>query len=424
MSSVSSQTGRRAATGFVLVTVFLDVLGIGLIAPALPLFVGQFTHSLEAQHYWVMVLLVAYGGMQFCFAPLLGLLSDRFGRRPILLLSIFGLGTNFFITGSATSLGMLFVARVWGGMTASSFSVAGAYIADVTTLEERSKKMGLIGAMFGLGFIFGPLLGALLGHAGHRYPFYAAAGLSLINGLYGYFVLPESLPRERRTRAPLAKANPFTALRALGRLKGVGVLTGVYALAVLAQFIIQSTWVMYTKNRFGWGVLESGISLAVVGVAAVLMQGFLLDRLLKAVGEVRAVMLGLASATLAAIAYGLAPYGWMMYLIIAANMLAFAVGPSIQGLISRAADPAQQGQTMGALNALSSVMTVLGPLVGLPLTDYGSRFTHEHWASGAPMFAVAVSQGLGFLLAVLHFRRGGGLVPPARGSASPKTQTL
>lgn len=424
MSSVSSQTGRRAATGFVLVTVFLDVLGIGLIVPVLPKIVGQFVGSFQAQSLWFGGLSAVYGCMQFCFAPLLGLLSDRYGRRPVLLLSIFGLGANFLITAMASSLSMLLAARVLGGMTASSFSVAGAYIADVTAPEERSKKMGLIGAMFGLGFIFGPILGGLLGHWGLRYPFYAAAGLALLNGLYGFFVLPESLPRERRSRTSFYKANPFTALLALGRLKGVGVLAVVYALVTLAQFIIQSTWVLFTEYRFGWGPKESGLSLAVVGVVAVVMQGGLLGQMLKLVGEGRTVVLGLTSATLAAIAYGLAPHGWMMYLIIVANILAFAVGPSIQGLVSLSADPTQQGQVLGALNAVSSVMTVMGPLIGTPLIAAVSHLPHSHWASGAPMFAVAVMHGAGLIVAILHFRRRAGRTPPVHGSASPETQTL
>jgi DHA1 family tetracycline resistance protein-like MFS transporter len=401
----SSASHRPAAVGFILITVFLDVLGIGLIVPVLPQLIGHFTTSFQSQSLWFGLLSAIYGTMQFFFAPLLGTLSDRFGRRPVLLLSVFGLAVNFLIMATAQSLGLLLAGRVLGGMTASSFSVAGAYIADVSAPEERSRKMGLIGAMFGLGFIIGPMLGGLLGGINLRLPFFVAAALALLNGLYGLFILPESLPRERRTRVPLHKANPFSALLALGRLKGIGLLVWVYALMVLAQFMNQTTWVLFTSLRFGWGPQQSGASLAVVGLVAVVVQGGLLGRLLKHFGEGRLVRMGLASSVVITAAFGLVTRGGFMYALIAANFLAYAVGPSIQGLVSKASDPSAQGQAMGSLNAINSVMIVLGPLIGTPLLAMVSHLPRQHWAVGTPMFAMAAIQALALLLAWAHFRR-------------------
>ncbi|WP_417068651.1 MFS transporter [Niveibacterium terrae] len=401
----SSAPHRPAAVGFILITVFLDVLGIGLVVPVLPQLIGHFTSSFQSQSLWFGLLSAIYGTMQFFFAPLLGALSDRFGRRPVLLLSVFGLAVNFLIMATAQSLGLLLAGRVLGGMTASSFSVAGAYIADVTAPEDRSRKMGLIGAMFGLGFIVGPMLGGLLGGIDLRLPFFVAAALALINGLYGLFILPESLPRERRTRVPLHKANPFSALLALGRLKGIGLLVWVYALMALAQFMNQTTWVLFTNLRFGWGPQQSGASLAVVGLVAVVVQGGLLGRLLKRYGEGRLVTMGLASTVVVTTAFGLVTRGSLMYVLIAANFLAYAIGPSIQGLVSKASDPSAQGQAMGSLNAINSVMIVIGPLIGAPLLAMVSHLPRQHWAVGTPMFAMAGIEALALLLAWMHLRR-------------------
>lgn len=396
---------REAATRFVLITVFLDVLGIGLIVPVLPALVGEFTGSRDLQSYWYGALLATYGIMQFFFASLLGALSDRFGRRPVLLISIFGLGVNFLLTALATSLWVLLVARVIGGMTGASFSVANAYVADVTPPEERSKSFGVIGAAFGLGFIIGPMLGGLLGGYDLRLPFFAAAGLSVANWLYGFFVLPESHPKEQRNPFSLARANPFSALAALTQLRGVGGLIGVYALSVLAQFTLQSTWVLYTTFRFGWGPRQNGLALFVVGLVAAAVQGGLLGWLLKKLGEVRTTLAGLTSGVIAFTLYGLAQRGWMMYAIILANLLAFATAPALQGIVSKAVDPRKQGITMGSLNAVSSMASVLAPLVGTPLLALVSHLPAHDWRIGATFFLCAVLQAIALALALRHFHR-------------------
>jgi DHA1 family tetracycline resistance protein-like MFS transporter len=259
---------------FIFVVVFIDVLGIGIALPVLPMLVGEFTLSRELQSYWYGALVVVYGVMQFFCAPLLGALSDRFGRRPVLLWSLLGLGAHFLLLALSSSLLLMLLARIVGGMAGASFPVANAYASDVTPPERRAASFGLVGAAFGLGFIFGPMIGGLLGGVDLRLPFFAAAGLSLLNAAYGYLVVPESLPRERRTAFSLVRANPFTALVALARHREIGNLVVVFALVVLAQLMLQTTWVLYTHFRFDWGPRENGFALFCVGLVATVVRAF------------------------------------------------------------------------------------------------------------------------------------------------------
>jgi DHA1 family tetracycline resistance protein-like MFS transporter len=367
--------------------------------------VGEFTGSRDAQTWWYGALSVTFGLMQFLCAPLLGALSDRFGRRPVLLVSIAGLGAMFLLSAWVRSLPALLATRVLGGALSGSFAVASAYVADITTAQARARMFGLVGAAFGVGFIVGPVLGGVLGHVDIRLPFYAAAALSLVNGLYGYFVLPESLPPGQRTPVRLRKANPFASLAGLARLANVGELVGVIALSNLAQFILHTVWVLYTAFRFGWGPLESGVSLFVVGLAVALVQGVLLGRLLRVLGERRLVLAGLASGTVAFTAYGCASAGWMMYTIIFLNLLSFAVGAALNAVVSRAAPPGEQGLAMGALAALTSLMAVLAPLLGAPLLAATSGLPDTDWRVGAPFFLAAALNGLALLLAAWRFAR-------------------
>ena len=287
---------RRPAIPFVLITVLIDMIGVGLMLPVLPVLVGEFTASRETQTYWYGALAASYGLMLFLCAPGLGALSDRYGRRPILLIGIAGLGTLFLVAALATSLWMLFAARMLAGATGATLAVANAYLADITPPEERAKQFGRIGAMFGVGFIIGPAVGGVLGAIDVRLPFYVAACLSLTNFAYGWFVLPESLPRERRQPFELARANPIASLTALARLRGVGLLVVVYGLINLAQFILHTNWVLYTNFRFDWGPRESGLSLFVVGLMAVLVQGVLLGHLVRRFGERNMALAGIGSS--------------------------------------------------------------------------------------------------------------------------------
>jgi MFS transporter, DHA1 family, tetracycline resistance protein len=396
--------GRRgAALPFILIVVFIDVLGIGLAMPVLPMLIGDYTPSRDLQSYWYGVLVVVYGLMQFFCAPLLGALSDRFGRRPVILASIFGLGLHYLLLAVAPSLWFMLIARVIGGVTGASFSVANAYASDISSAERRAKSFGLIGAAFGLGFIFGPMLGGLLGSIDLHLPFYVAAGLSLLNGLYGLIFVPESLPRDRRAAFELKRANPFAALLALSRHREIGRLVLVFALVVLAQLILQTTWVLFTHFRFGWGTRENGFALFCVGVVAAVVQGVLLGPLLRRFGEVRLALTGLSVGTIAYLLYGLALQGWMMYAIIIGNFISFAAGPALQGIVSNAVGPREQGVTMGALNSINSIMFVVAPAIGTPLLAQVSHLPPSDWRVGMTFFVSAVVQAVAFVLARRHF---------------------
>ena len=396
---------RSPAITFILVTVLLDVMGIGLLIPVLPSLVGQLAGSREAQTYWYGLMILTFGGAQFVCAPLLGALSDHYGRRPVLLAAIAGLGTMFLLTPLVSTLAQLLATRGFGGALAANFSVANAYVADVSSHENRAKSFGKIGAAFGVGFIIGPMLGGLLGHIDIRLPFFVAAALSFLNFLYGWFVLPESLPQERRKRIELARANPLTSLYGLTRLKSVGALVAVFALTNLAQFILHAVWVLYTTFRFSWGPRESGLSLFVVGLMAAVVQGGLLGWLLRQFGERRVVVAGLASGTLAFLGYGLATQGWMMYAVIVANLLAFAVSAALNAIVSKAADPREQGLAMGSLSSLNSLMAVAAPLLGTPLLAAVSHLPPQDWRIGAPFFLSAALNLVALLLASMHFAR-------------------
>ncbi len=403
---------RRPAIPFILVTLLIDVMGFGLLLPVLPALVGEFTASRDAQTYWYGAMIVTFGLTQFVCSPLLGAISDRFGRRPVLLGSIAGLGTMFLLSALATSLTGLLLARVLGGVLAANFAVANAYVADLTAPENRARSFGLVGAAFGIGYIVGPMVGGLLGSIDIRLPFYAAAGLSGLNFLYGLLLVPESLPPERRKPIQWRRANPVASLYGLARLRAVGALVAVIALANLAQFILYSTWVLFTNFRFGWGPRETGLSLFVVGVMAALVQGGLLGRLMKTLGERRLVLAGLASGTLAYAAYGLTTVGWVMYVIIVINLLAFAIGPALNAIVSKAADPAEQGLAMGSLTSLSALMAVLAPFIGTPLLATVSHLPAQDWRIGAPFFMSALLSLLALVIASVHFRRHSAVLQP------------
>jgi MFS transporter, DHA1 family, tetracycline resistance protein len=401
------QAQRKPGIPFILVTVFLDTLAFGFVIPILPALVATMTPDKHSQAYWYGLLLGSFGLAQFFSAPLLGAMSDRWGRRSVLLVSIFGVGLNFFITAISPWLWLLLVSRLIGGASGAAFTVAGAYVADVTPKEERSRSFGLLGAMFGLGFICGPILGGLLSPYGLRLPYFAAAGFCLINWGYGFFVLPESLPANRRSAIDFAKANPFNALIALTKIQGIGSLVWVIILTTFPQFILQSTWVLYTTFRFGWGPRENGFSLFMVGIAAALGQTVLLRFLLRRIGDIKTALFGLTSSCVAYLLYGSATQGWMMYAIILANLCGFASGPALQGIVSKAVDPRHQGITLGSLNSISSIMGVIAPLASAPILAAVSGLHPSDWRVGATFFVAAFAQMVAIVQAFLHFRRRG-----------------
>ncbi len=396
---------RTPAIPFILIAVLIDVMSFGLLLPVLPALVGEFTTDRDAQAYWYAAMIVAFGLTQFVCAPLLGALSDRFGRRPVLLVSIFGLGTMFLCSALVDSVHALVALRIFGGMLAANYAVANAYVADVTAPEARARSFGMIGAAFGIGYVVGPVAGGLLGAIDIRLPFYAAACLSLANFLYGLLVLPESLPHAQRKPVDWRRANPVSALYGLAQLRGVGLLVVVISAANLAQFILHGIWVLYTSFRFDWGPREAGWSLFVVGLGVAIVQGGLLSLMLRTLGEKRVVLLGLASGSVAYLAYGFANAGWMMIAIIAANLAAFAVAPALHGIVSRAVSPREQGAAMGALTSLSSLMAVAAPFLGAPLLALGTHGTTVTWKIGAPFFLSAALSALALALAAWHFAR-------------------
>lgn len=405
MSSVPvTDQARPGNLNFVLVCIFIDMLGIGLIVPVMPVLVGEFVEGRDQQAMWFGILAAVFGLMQFLFMPMLGAISDRVGRRPVLLYSMAGMCLNFLITAWAPSLLYLFIGRIIGGMSSASMSVASAYAADISTHENRAKSFGKVGAAFGLGFICGPMLGGLLGSVNLQLPFLVAAGLGAANFAYGYFTVPESLHPSLRQPFTLSKLNPFTALIKLVRRVEVRGLVIVFALSALAQMMLQSTWVLYTTFRFNWTPLDNGIALFCVGVAAAGVQAGLLAILMKRFGEVRLSLLGLTSGCITFTLYGLATQGWMMYIFILCNLLAFAAGPALQGIISKATPAGEQGELMGSLQSINSIGIVFMPLLGTAILGMASHLPPTDWRIGSTFFVCAAMQAVAIFVAARYFK--------------------
>ncbi len=414
---------QSAGMGFILITVFIDMLGLGIVIPILPQLIASFLNgdlSAAAQYYGYFVALFA--AMQFLFSPVLGGLSDQYGRRPVLLVSLLGGGLDYMLLSFAPTLAWLFVGRLISGTTAASFTVANAYIADVSRPEDRAKNYGLIGAAFGLGFIIGPALGGMLGAFGPRVPFMAAGALTLLNWLYGFFVLPESLPKQNRRRFKWRTANPLASISALGRYPVVIGLTAIIVCANLAGFALQSTWVLYTTYRFAWTTWDTGLSLALVGVISMVVQGGLIRVILSRIGERRALVLALVNSLIGYLLYGLATQGWMMYAILAGTALSFIAMPAAQGLISNAVRPDEQGAVQGALTSVMSLTGIFGPVAA---TEVFSFFTSpgQPQIPGAPFFLGAMLTALGLLLALRAVRQFSPRVGPIPVSAAESRES-
>ncbi len=359
---------RKAAAGFIFVTALIDIIALGIMIPVLPLLVKQMMGGDTALAAEINTLFATvFGLMQFVCAPVLGLLSDRFGRRPVLLTSIFGLGLDFLFMAFAPNIRWLFVGRVINGATAASFSTANAYIADVTPPDERAKAFGLLGVAFGLGFTFGPALGGFLAGFDIRLPFLACAALALTNWLYGFFVLPESLPPERREkRLDWRKANPIGSLKLLRSHPDLLGLAGVGFLFNLAHVVLPVIFVLYAAERYGWSSQMVGLSMLGTGVSNIIVQAFLIGPVVKRIGERGALLTGLMSGAIGFMIFGLAPTG----LIYLAGIPIFALmgftNPGLQGLMTRRVGPNEQGQLQGANSALMGLAGIIGPsLFGL-----------------------------------------------------------
>jgi MFS transporter, DHA1 family, tetracycline resistance protein len=355
---------RKAAVGFIFITLLIDVMGWGLIIPVMPKLISELKHIPvnEASSYGALLLSV-YAITQFLFAPVIGNLSDKYGRRPVLLSSMFGFGIDYIFLALAPSYGWLFVGRIIAGFTGASFTTAAAYIADVSTPETRAKNFGMIGAAFGLGFVIGPALGGLLAGWGVRAPFYAAAGLCLLNALYGYFVLPESLDKEHRRPFQWKRANPLGSLKFLQKTPGIGGLAICYFLIYLAAQAVQGNWNFFTIYRFNWSEKMVGISLAVVGLLVGAVQAGLTRVVNPKLGNAKSIYVGLFLYTIGLILFAFATEGWMMFAFLVPYCLGGIAGPSLQATLAQHVPPNQQGELQGALTGLMSLTTIIGPLM-------------------------------------------------------------
>ena len=375
---------RKAAVAFVLITVFLDVIGMGLVMPVWPQLVKGFLGGDTVKASAALGLFsTVYMLMQFFCMPLLGSISDRFGRRPVILISVFGMGLDYIVMGASPTLAWLFIGRVASGAASATFSTAYAYIADVTPAEKRAGAFGMVSAAFGIGYIAGPLLGGLLGQISPRFPFWAAAGLALASGLYGFFVLPESLPLERRGKFSLARANPLGALVMLRRHRELIGLASVNFLTHLANCVFNSVWVLYVIQRYRWSSLYVGASLAMAGLSVALIQTFLTKRVVAKLGERRGLMLGLLLGGTGQCLCGLAGQGWLFLASIPILCLWGFAGPCAAALMSRRVGPDEQGRLQGANSSVNGVAGLIGP--GL----FSAVFTlalaqHNLAISGAP----------------------------------------
>ncbi|HEY1293977.1 MAG TPA: TCR/Tet family MFS transporter [Chloroflexota bacterium] len=356
---------QRASVVFVLITVFIDVLGIGLVVPILPKLVQSLLGGAVVEASFVYGLLVSlYAIMQFFCAPVLGALSDRFGRRPVILMALVGLGCDYILLSVAPTIWFLVVGRIVAGVFGATFTPAGAYIADVSPPEKRAANFGLIGVAFGLGFIAGPVLGGLLGETNLHLPFMVCAGLTFLNFLFGLLVMPESLRPENRRALQIGQMNPFGALRAVWRYRSVAMMLPVFAAAQLAQQGLQTVWVPYTTYRYGWGVAGVGLSLAIVGLLSAFSQGVLVRPMVGRFGEKKTLLASLMVAVVGMLLFGLATEGWMMYAVTALYCLGLGLlNPSVQGLLSRAMPANEQGLLQGAMTSVMTSAAIVGPLV-------------------------------------------------------------
>jgi len=399
------RTGLRPAFAFIFLTVLLDVLALGVIIPVLPNLILDFVGGDMPRAAHLSGLFgTVWALMQFLCSPLLGVLSDRFGRRPVILLSCLGLGMDYFAMALAPNLAWLFVGRVVSGVTAASIGAAGAYIADVTPPEKRAASFGMLGAAWGLGFVIGPALGGILGGQSPRLPFWVAGGLSLLNTMYGLFVLPESHPPERRTAFSWKKANPIGALFLLRSYPRLTALAAVFMLYQLAHQVLPSVFVLYSGHRYGWKEIDVGTCLAAVGVCGVIVQGGLVRPIVARLGERRSMLTGLVFGMLGFSIYGLATTGRGMWYGIPVFAFMGLFGPSSMGMMSRAVNPTQQGQLQGATSCLAGITGLIGPALYTSTFAEAIRPGRSWQLPGAPFLLAAALLAVAFLLTLLAAR--------------------
>jgi DHA1 family tetracycline resistance protein-like MFS transporter len=391
---------HNAALGFIFVTLLLDCTGLGIIIPVMPRLIQDLTGGdLSIASEYGGWLTFAYAFMQFFFSPIMGGLSDRYGRRPVLLASIFGLGIDYLFLSFAPTIGWLFVGRVLAGIFGASFTTAGAYIADVSTPEKRAQNFGLMGAAFGLGFIIGPVIGGVFSQFGIRVPFLVAAAFSFLNWVYGFFIIPESLKPENRRKFEWKRANPVGSLLHVKRYPAIAGLIASIGLIYIAGHATQSTWTFFTMERFKWNEAWVGYSLGFVGLMVAIVQGGLIRVIIPKIGQKNAVYLGFLLYIIANVLFAFANQSWMMFAILIPYCLGGIAGPALQGIMSNEVPPNEQGELQGVFTALMSLTSIIGPLLMTGLFAYFTRPDAPVYFPGVPFLMAAILTTVSIILA-------------------------
>ena len=401
-----TKTSKSPAIGFIFITMLIDIIGLGLIIPVIPKLISELIHGdiSEAAKYggW---LIFAYSLTQFVFSPVIGNLSDKFGRRPIILISLFGFSIDYLFLAFAPSITWLFVGRIIAGITGASITTAAAYIADVSTPENRAKNFGLIGAAFGLGFIIGPLIGGFLGRYGARVPFYAAAILCMINFLYGYFILPESLSVENRREFDWKKANPIGAILNLKKYPTlIGLIAAIF-ITYTASHAVQSNWTYFTIYKFSWSEKMVGISLGVVGLLVGAVQGGLVRITNPILGNKKSIIIGMSLYCIGMFLFASASQSWMMFAILVPYCLGGISGPALQAVISEQVGASEQGEIQGTLTSIMSASSIIGPPLMSGIFYY---FTHKNAPfqfAGAPFVLGGLLNLIALFIAIKSLRK-------------------
>ena len=400
-------TAPKAALKFIFITLLIDITGMGLIIPIFPQLIEQLTHgTISSASKWGGWLTFVYAIMQFVCAPIIGNLSDRYGRRPVLLFSLFGFGIDYLFLAFAPTIWWLFIGRLIAGITGASFTTATAYIADISTDENRAQNFGLVGAAFGLGFIIGPALGGLLGEVGLRVPFLVAAGLTLLNVLYGYFVLPESLEPENRRKFEWRRANPLGSLFQLRKYHGISGLITSIVFVYIAAHAVQSTWTFINIEKFNWSKSLIGISLAVVGLLVAVVQGGLIRYITPKIGNEKSIYIGLGLYALGLLLFAFATQSWMMFVFLIPYCLGGIAGPALQAIISGHVPANEQGELQGSLTSLMSATSIIGPLMMSYLFAWFTRPKTTIYFPGAPFLAGAILMFISTVIAARALKKG------------------